>query len=66
MLTSSRLVEALDLEKEVPHERPIHYQDVFATLYRQLGIDVGTATIPDPNGRPQYLLDRRDPIRELI
>ncbi|HEY3966635.1 MAG TPA: DUF1501 domain-containing protein [Planctomycetaceae bacterium] len=51
---------------EVPHDRPIHYQDVFATLYRQLGIDVGTATIADPNGRPQYLLDRREPIRELI
>ncbi len=51
---------------EVPHERPIHYQDVFATLYRQLGIDAGTATIPDPNGRPQYLLDRREAIRELV
>lgn len=51
---------------EVPQDRPIHYQDVFATLYRQLGIDVANATIPDPSGRPQYLLDRRDPIRELI
>jgi hypothetical protein len=51
---------------EVPQDRPLHYQDVFATLYRQLGIDVGTATIPDHNGRPQYLLDRREPIRELI
>ncbi|RPI78667.1 MAG: DUF1501 domain-containing protein, partial [Planctomycetaceae bacterium] len=51
---------------EVPQDRPIHYQDVFATLYRQVGIDVNTATIPDPNGRPQYLLDRREPIRELI
>jgi uncharacterized protein (DUF1501 family) len=51
---------------EVPQDRPIHYQDVFATLYRQLGIDVATATIPDHNGRPQYLLDHREPIRELI
>ncbi|MBS0261389.1 MAG: DUF1501 domain-containing protein, partial [Planctomycetes bacterium] len=51
---------------EIPHDRPVHYQEVFATLYRQLGIDVGTATIPDPNGRPQYLLDRREPIRELV
>lgn len=51
---------------EVPHDRPIHYQDVFATLYRQLGIDVNTATIPDNSGRPQYLLDRREAIRELI
>jgi uncharacterized protein (DUF1501 family) len=51
---------------EVPQDRPIHYQDVFATLYRQLGINVGTATIPDHSGRPQYLLDRRDAIPELI
>jgi hypothetical protein len=51
---------------EVPHDRPVHYQEVFATLYRQLGIDVNTATIPDNSGRPQYLLDRREPIRELI
>ncbi|MES2789666.1 MAG: DUF1501 domain-containing protein [Planctomycetota bacterium] len=51
---------------EVPQDRPIHYQDVFATLYHQLGIDVNTATIIDPTGRPQYLLDRRDPVRELL
>ncbi len=51
---------------EVPQDRPIHYQDVFATLYRQLGIDVNAATIIDQNGRPQYLLERREPIHELI
>jgi uncharacterized protein (DUF1501 family) len=46
-------------------ERPIHFQEVFATLYRQLGIDPAT-TLTDPNGRPQYLLDHRTPIRELV
>lgn len=51
---------------EVPQDRPVHYQDVFATLYHKLGINVNTATITDPNGRPQYLLDRREPIHELI
>jgi hypothetical protein len=51
---------------EVPQDRPVHYQDVFATLYHQMGIDVGNVTIPDLSGRPQYLLDRREPIRELI
>lgn len=51
---------------EVPKDRPIHYQDVFATLYRQLGIDPMTATIEDQAGRPQYLLDRREPIAELL
>lgn len=51
---------------EVPQDRPIHYQEVFATLYHRLGIDVGNATIPDQAGRPQYLVDYRAPIRELI
>lgn len=51
---------------EVPHDRPVHYQEVFATLYHRLGIDVANATIPDQAGRPQYLVDRREPIRELI
>ena len=51
---------------EVPQDRPIHYQEVFATLYHRLGIDVGNATIPDQAGRPQYLVDHRSPIRELV
>lgn len=51
---------------EVPQDRPVHYQEVFATLYHRLGIDVGNATVPDQAGRPQYLVDHRDPIRELI
>lgn len=51
---------------ETPLDRPIHYQEVFATLYRQLGIDVETVTIPDHSGRPQYLLDMRKPVAELI
>jgi hypothetical protein len=50
---------------EVPQDRPIHFQEVFATLYRQLGIDVSRATITDNTGRPQYLVDHREPIREL-
>ncbi|MFN6312506.1 MAG: DUF1501 domain-containing protein, partial [Planctomyces sp.] len=28
---------------EVPQDRPVHYQEVFATLYQRLGIDAGTA-----------------------
>ena len=47
-------------------DRPIHIQQVFATLYHRLGIDVKTTTLIDPAGRPQYLVDQREPIRELI
>ncbi len=47
-------------------DRPIHLQEVVATLYHNLGIDVAHITLFDPNGRPQYLVDRREPIRELV
>jgi hypothetical protein len=46
--------------------RPVKYQDIFATLYRNLGIDPGATTLSDPNGRPQHLLDGGEPIREVI
>jgi hypothetical protein len=46
-------------------DRPVQLQEVFATLYHNLGVDLDT-TIIDPNGRPQYLLDHRQPIRELV
>ncbi|MFO1091987.1 MAG: DUF1501 domain-containing protein [Planctomycetaceae bacterium] len=42
---------------EEPIDRPVHFQEVFATLYRNLGIDVGTAAITDHGGRPRYLVD---------
>ena len=51
---------------EVAQDRPIHYQQVLATLYRQLGLDVANIKVPDLNGRPQYLLEHREVIRELI
>jgi hypothetical protein len=51
---------------EVPKDRPVHYQNVFATLYRQLGIDPANTTVADQAGRPQYLIDHRDPVDELI
>ena len=36
-----------------------------ATIYHTLGIDLN-AQLADFNGRPQYLLDEREPIRELV
>ncbi len=51
---------------EMAKDRPIHFQEVFATLYHKLGIDPRYTTLTDPNGRPQYLVDQREPIKELI
>ena len=44
--------------------RPIKFQEIFATLYKNLGIDVSKARLIDPAGRPQYLVEMQ-PIAEL-
>lgn len=46
--------------------RPVHYKDVFATLYHNLGIDARTVTVTDPQGRPQFLLDDGHVMREIV
>jgi hypothetical protein len=51
---------------EEAKDRPVHLQEVFATLYHNLGIDVNRTQLIDPAGRPQYLVEIREPIRELI
>jgi hypothetical protein len=61
-----QIIGSTDRQAARVTSRPIHYQDVFATLYQQFGIDGATTTILDPNGRPQHLLDQGTPIRELI
>ncbi len=47
--------------------RPVTYGEVYATLFRHLGIDTDKVTITDNSGRPQYLVDNDGkPMRELI
>ncbi|MHC5542184.1 DUF1501 domain-containing protein, partial [Singulisphaera rosea] len=50
---------------EVPKDRPVTFQEVFATLYHNLGIDAST-TIPNRFGRPNYLVDTFTPMPELV
>ena len=45
----------------------MHFQEVFATLYHRLGIDVNQVTLPDLAGRPQYFVDKGyQPMAEVI
>jgi hypothetical protein len=46
-------------------DRPVSFQNVFATLYRNLGIDPGTAVV-DHSGRPMALLNEQEPIHEVV
>jgi hypothetical protein len=60
------LVGATDRWAAEAVDRPIDYKDVFTTLYHNLGIDPHATTISDPSGRPHHLLDRGQPVRELV
>jgi hypothetical protein len=51
---------------EEPDERPVHYRDVFATLYRNLGIDIANTGVLDTLNRPNYLFAQHEPVAELI
>lgn len=65
-LRHGQMIGTTSRNGEEPIERPIHIQNVFHTVYHQLGIDSNTVTLTDPNGRPQYLADDRKLITELL
>lgn len=65
-MKTGQVIGATDRIAGAPVNRPVHYKDVFATLYRNLGIDARQVTIEDPQGRPQYLLDAGAPLPEVI
>ena len=66
-IQGGRVIGTTDRIGGTPAERPVHVQEVFATLYRNLGIDVNAVKIPDLSGRPRYLVEaNRQPISELL
>ncbi len=65
-MRTGQVIGSTNRHAEVPKNRPIHYQNVFATLYHRLGIDPMTATVEDRSGRPHYLVDRREIVEELV
>jgi hypothetical protein len=66
-IRGGRVVGETDAIGSVPETRPVHVQEVFATLYHNLGIATNVEKIDDLNGRPRYLVDNNyQPIRELL
>jgi len=62
---TGQVIGATDRRAERSIDGKIGFQNIMATIYRLFGIDP-TTTIPDFNGRPQYLLDDAQPIAELV
>jgi hypothetical protein len=64
-LNMGQVIGETDTRAERSVNGKISFQNVIGTIYHVLGIDMDV-TLPDFNGRPQYLLDDRAPIRELV
>lgn len=66
-MKTGQVIGATDRTGAEVIERPLKFQEVFATLYHSIGIDLKSATIKDPQGRPHFLVDPGiQPIKELI
>ncbi len=64
-MKTGQAVGATNRLGEYAKERPVSFQEIFATLYHNLRIDPALTTINDPTGRPQHLVDT-PPLRELV
>jgi len=56
-LRTGQVIGATNRLGEHATERPVHMQEITATLYHALGFDLAVAPLVDPTGRPQYLVD---------
>ncbi len=65
-LKTGQVIGATDRLGGEPVDRPVHFGEVLATLYRQLGIDANQTVVRDLAGRPQYLVDGHRPMPELV
>jgi hypothetical protein len=64
-MRTGQLVGSTNHLGEHPQDRPLTPNDLWATVYRHLGIDTQT-TFPDRNGRPMPILPFGAPIEELL
>jgi hypothetical protein len=63
---TGQVIGATDRLGGEPTERPVHFGEIFASLYHWLGINLNHVTLPDFSGRPQYLVDGFQPMSELV
>ena len=64
-LEVGQVIGSTDAKAEHPRSRPLSPNDLWATVYRHLGIDT-EHTFPDFTGRPMPILPDGAPIRELL
>ena len=65
-LKTGQAVGKSNARGEYPVDRPLGPQDVTATVFHHLGVDARKVSFPDQTGRPIYLVEDGEPIRELV
>jgi hypothetical protein len=64
-LKSGQVIGTSTPRGERPQDRPVHYNDIVATIYRQLGVPTDKL-LTDASGRPVPILYEGTPIPELL
>lgn len=65
-LRMGQVVGSTNAKGEHPQSRPLIPNDLWATMFRHLGIDPHTTAFPDYRGRPMPILQDGAPIAELV
>jgi len=64
-MKTGQVIGATNRLGEHAANRPVKFAEIHATLYHNLGINTALATMTDPTGRPQYVVEA-EPLREVI
>jgi len=65
-LRVGQVIGSTNARGEHPRERPLTPNDLWATMFRHLGIDYEHTSFPDHRGRPMPILPYGEPIAELL
>jgi len=65
-MTTGQVIGSTDRLGSDVADRPVHFGEVHATLYHLMGLNPNQTTVSDLSGRPQYLVEGHQPMRELI
>ena len=66
-MKSGQVIGATDRIAGEAISRPVTFGEIYATLYKNLGIDVANTWVKDIEGRPQSLVEQNaSPIAELV
>jgi hypothetical protein len=56
-MRTGQVIGSTDKNGGEAKDRPVTFGEIFATLYRNLGLNPETTTVMDPTGRPQHLAE---------